>query len=104
MERRCRAERRQLLRRGDRRTNPRPHRAPAARSSVRAAAAVWTLWTSGAQNWQVNGDGTITNPQSGKCLDTMVRGTGNGTRIQIWDCYGGGTQANQVWTVNGHTR
>ena len=30
----------------------------------------------------------------GKCLDATGGGTANGTKIEIWDCNGGG---NQVW-------
>ncbi|MFF1869771.1 hypothetical protein [Kitasatospora herbaricolor] len=26
-------------------------------------------------------------------------GTANGTRLQIWDCYGSGTQPNPVWSL-----
>ncbi|MET8032025.1 ricin-type beta-trefoil lectin domain protein [Streptomyces sp. NBC_01558] len=54
----------------------------------------------GAQKWQINADGTFVNTQSGKCLDAVERGTAAGTRIQIWDCYGGGgTRPNQVWSI-----
>jgi endoglucanase len=60
---------------------------------------LWTCNQSAAQQWQVNANGTITNPHSGKCLDAVGQGTANGTAIQIWDCYGGGTQANQVWSL-----
>lgn len=59
---------------------------------------LWGCNGTGAQKWQMNGNGTVTNPQSGKCLDAA--GSANGTRLQIWDCYGGGgTQANQVWSL-----
>jgi Ricin-type beta-trefoil lectin domain-like len=47
----------------------------------------------------VNSNGTITNPNSGRCLDAVGQGTANGTTLQIWACYVGGTQSNQVWTV-----
>jgi hypothetical protein len=57
---------------------------------------LWSCNGTGAQQWQFNANGTVTNPQSGKCLD--ADGSGNGTLLQIWDCYGGGTQPNQVWT------
>jgi endoglucanase len=52
-----------------------------------------------AQQWQVNGNGTFVNPNSGTCLDAVGQGTANGTRVQIWDCYGSGTQPNQVWSL-----
>jgi Glycosyl hydrolase family 12/Ricin-type beta-trefoil lectin domain len=62
------------------------------------AVQLYTCNGTGAQVWQVNSNGTITNPQSGKCLDAA--GSANGSKIQIWDCYGGGgTQANQVWSL-----
>ncbi|GAA4258158.1 hypothetical protein GCM10022255_077770 [Dactylosporangium darangshiense] len=47
----------------------------------------------------VNAGGTIVNPNSGKCLDASGRGTANDTQLQTWDCYVGGTQSNQVWTI-----
>lgn len=40
----------------------------------------------GAQQWVVNSDGSIVNPNSGKCLDAVEFGTTNGTRLQIWEC------------------
>lgn len=58
---------------------------------------LWSCNGSGAQQWTFNSNGTVTNRQSGKCLD--ADGAGNGASVQIWDCYGGGgTQANQVWS------
>ncbi|MFC4065334.1 beta-1,3-glucanase family protein [Actinoplanes subglobosus] len=39
-----------------------------------------------AQTWVVNGNGTISNPQSGRCIDSPNGNTANGTRLQIWDC------------------
>jgi hypothetical protein len=58
---------------------------------------LWSCNNTGAQQWQFNADGTVTNHQSGKCLD--AGGSANGTLLQIWDCYGGGTQPNQVWKL-----
>ena len=52
-----------------------------------------------------NGGGGGTGQQivgqvSGRCVDIAGNPGGDGTRIQIYDCYGGGgTQANQVWTL-----
>jgi hypothetical protein len=37
-------------------------------------------------------DGSLRNPQSGRCLDSPNGATGNGTRLQIWDCNGSGAQ------------
>ncbi|MDQ7879009.1 RICIN domain-containing protein [Microbacterium sp. QXD-8] len=37
-------------------------------------------------------------PASGRCLDTVGGGTGNGTRAHIWDCHAG---ASQKWTLPG---
>ena len=49
----------------------------------------------GAQQWQARADGTLINPQSGRCLDDTAFG-GSGTQLQIWDCNGG---TNQKWTL-----
>ncbi|MGV4987116.1 RICIN domain-containing protein [Streptomyces sp. NRAIS4] len=58
---------------------------------------LWSCNGTGAQRWQFNANGTVTNPQSGKCLDAA--GSADATPLQIWDCYGGGTQSNQVWSL-----
>ena len=50
----------------------------------------------GAQNWNVVGNGQI--QALGKCLDAASAGTANGTVIQLWDCNGTGAQN---WTVSG---
>ena len=41
-------------------------------------------------------DGTVRNPQSGKCLDAAGGSTADGTALHIWDCNGA---ANQKWTL-----
>lgn len=39
----------------------------------------------------------VTNNYNGRCLDAAAEGNGaNGTRVQLWDCYGPG-QLNQRW-------
>jgi hypothetical protein len=43
----------------------------------------------------------IRNVQSGRCLDADYHGIGgNGTRVQLWDCYGPGSH-NQLWRLPG---
>ena len=49
----------------------------------------------GAQQWNVNADGTVTGVQSGLCLDANGNGTANGTQVILWTCNGGN---NQKWT------
>lgn len=39
-----------------------------------------------------NGNGTLSNPQSGKCMDGSGGTTANGTHLQIRDCNGSGAQ------------
>jgi hypothetical protein len=56
---------------------------------------LWTCNNSGAQQWTAPGDGTLHNPQSGRCLDAAGGGTADGTPVIIFDCGGG---ANQSWT------
>lgn len=41
-------------------------------------------------------NGTVLNPQSGRCLDDPQANTANGTRLQIYDCNGVSTQQ---WTT-----
>ena len=38
--------------------------------------------------------------QSGLCLDAVGAGTGNGTGLQLYSCWGGN---NQKWTYNAST-
>ncbi len=46
-----------------------------------------------AQQWSVNGDGTVR--AMGKCMDAAAAGTANGAQLQLWDCAG---TPNQKWT------
>ncbi|MFB9444720.1 ricin-type beta-trefoil lectin domain protein, partial [Dactylosporangium vinaceum] len=48
----------------------------------------WDCNGVGGQNWQQQADGSLRNPQSGRCLDAPNATTTNGTRLQIWDCNG----------------
>ena len=50
----------------------------------------------GGQNWSAQANGTVRNPQSGKCLDVSENNPANGQQIHIWDCH---TMANQKWTL-----
>lgn len=49
----------------------------------------------GGQKWVFNTNCTITNPQSGRCLDVDARGTADNTAAAMWACRG---ESNQVWT------
>jgi poly(3-hydroxybutyrate) depolymerase len=46
------------------------------------------------QQWTVDGNGTISNAQTGLCLDVNGAGTANGTAVVAWGCH---TAANQRW-------
>jgi endo-1,4-beta-xylanase len=46
------------------------------------------------QQWVLSSNGSITNVQSGLCLDVSGQGTANGTAVQLWSCSGAG---NQKW-------
>lgn len=56
---------------------------------------LYTCNGSGAQVWQAQGNGTLRNPQSGRCLTTSNGSTGDGARLVISDCT---AAANQIWT------
>jgi lysophospholipase L1-like esterase len=47
------------------------------------------------QRWNLNSNGTISNAQSGLCLDVRGNATANGTLVQLWTCT---AAANQRWT------
>jgi formylmethanofuran dehydrogenase subunit C len=48
----------------------------------------------GAQNWTVNGNGTLTI--DGGCMDITGANFSNGTLIELWTCNGG---SNQQWRL-----
>jgi Ricin-type beta-trefoil lectin domain/Lytic transglycolase len=50
----------------------------------------------GGQAWQPLSDGSLLNPQSGKCLDDTGWSTTPGTQLQIWSCT---DAANQHWAL-----
>lgn len=46
------------------------------------------------QTWTFNANGTVTNVQSGLCLDVNGRSTANNAAVIVWTCHGG---SNQIW-------
>jgi glucose/arabinose dehydrogenase len=57
---------------------------------------LWTCTGTGAQNWTTGANGSLVNPQSGKCLDANGASAADGTQLIIWTCHGG---TNQRWTL-----
>ncbi|MEV0328497.1 ricin-type beta-trefoil lectin domain protein [Micromonospora echinospora] len=53
---------------------------------------LWRCHGLGSQQWVAHGDGTLRNPQSGKCLTVAP----DGAIVHLWTCNGG---ANQKWTL-----
>ncbi|KAF9402745.1 hypothetical protein BGZ94_004844 [Podila epigama] len=51
------------------------------------------------QQWSVTPTGNIKNNVSGNCLDINGAEYKDGTRLLVYPCGAGGTQANQVWTL-----
>ncbi|MET7946391.1 ricin-type beta-trefoil lectin domain protein [Micromonospora sp. NPDC005324] len=63
-----------------------------------AAGAKVQLWDCNGgtnQQWAVNANGTISNTQSGLCLDVNANATANGTTVILWTCT---AAANQRWS------
>ena len=48
---------------------------------------MWDCNGTAAQNWTIQGDGTIRI--HGSCMDITGAGTANGTLIELWTCNGG---------------
>lgn len=67
-------------------------------TSLGSKVVVWACNGGVNQQWQVNGDGSVTGVQSGLCLDVTGGSTANGALVELWTCTGG---ANQQWTLNG---
>ncbi|WP_367129395.1 ThuA domain-containing protein [Saccharothrix sp. HUAS TT1] len=61
-----------------------------------SAVRLWTCTGGGAQNWTAGANGSLVNPQSGKCLDANGGSAADGTQLIVWSCHGG---ANQRWTL-----
>jgi hypothetical protein len=59
---------------------------------------LWDCNGVGGQKWVQRSDGSLFNPQSGRCLDDGGS-TANGARLQIADCVSG--SPNQAFAVNG---
>jgi endo-1,4-beta-xylanase len=56
---------------------------------------IWDCTGAANQQWTHNSNATITNTQTGLCLDVNGANTTNGTAAIVWTCHGG---TNQRWT------
>jgi poly(3-hydroxybutyrate) depolymerase len=59
-----------------------------------ARARIWDCTGGANQQWNVNTDGTVSNVQTGLCLDVDGASTANGAAVIVWSCHIG---ANQRW-------
>ncbi|MEU4619594.1 ricin-type beta-trefoil lectin domain protein [Actinoplanes sp. NPDC023801] len=66
--------------------------APNAAAGTRAQ--IWDCNGGANQQWNVNSNGTVSNAQTGLCLDVSGSATANGTAVVAWSCH---TGANQRW-------
>ncbi|MET7392898.1 ricin-type beta-trefoil lectin domain protein [Dactylosporangium sp. NPDC005572] len=60
-----------------------------------AKAQLWDCNNGTNQRWNLNANGTVSNAQSGLCLDVNGNNTANGTTVILWSCT---AAANQRWT------
>jgi hypothetical protein len=60
-----------------------------------AKAQLWDCHGGTNQRWNLNANGTISNAQSGLCLDVSGNAVANGTQVGLWTCT---AAANQLWT------
>ncbi|MEU4564122.1 RICIN domain-containing protein [Actinoplanes sp. NPDC023936] len=54
----------------------------------------WTCHNGPSQKFVLQGDGTLKNPASGKCVDIPNSNRNDGAKLNIWTC---GTGLNQKW-------
>ncbi|MGX6608448.1 glycosyl hydrolase [Micromonosporaceae bacterium Da 78-11] len=47
---------------------------------------LWDCWGGPMQQWVQRSDGSLLNPNSGRCLDDPAGDRTPGTKLQIWDC------------------
>ncbi|MCO8276202.1 RICIN domain-containing protein [Actinoplanes sp. TRM 88003] len=66
-----------------------------ATSTASAPARIWDCAGGPNQQWNLNSNGTVSNVQTGLCLDVSGAGTANGTAVVVWGCH---TAANQRWS------
>jgi endo-1,4-beta-xylanase len=55
---------------------------------------IWDCSGGANQQWVFNSNGTISNAQTGLCLDVNGAATANGSAVIVWSCHSG---ANQRW-------
>jgi endo-1,4-beta-xylanase len=55
---------------------------------------IYDCWGGANQQWVFNGNATISNVQTGLCLDVEGAATANGSAVIVWTCHG---NANQRW-------
>jgi len=60
-----------------------------------AKAQLWDCHGGTNQQWNLNANGTISNVQSGLCLDVNGNATANGSAVILWTCT---NATNQLWT------
>ena len=58
---------------------------------------LWTCNGGANQSWTAQSDGTLRNPQSGKCLDVSGNNPADGTVVHLWTCIA--NAANQKWIL-----
>ncbi|MFI7552817.1 RICIN domain-containing protein [Micromonospora sediminimaris] len=81
------------------RTNTFRRGKPAARHAATADGRQIQLWTCNggvAQVWSAQSNGTLRNPNSGKCLDVSNNSSADGQAVHLWTCH---TGANQRWVL-----
>lgn len=59
---------------------------------------LYTCNGTGAQRWEVSTNGTLRNPQSGRCLDVPGGNSADGTQLAIYDCVP--TSPNEQWRLS----
>ena len=57
-------------------------------------ARIWDCNGATNQQWTINTNGTVSNVQTGLCLDVSNSSTANGTAVNVWTCH---TGTNQRW-------
>jgi hypothetical protein len=63
-------------------------------SAAGTRARIWDCTGATNQRWTLNTNGTISNVQTGLCLDVNAAATANGSAVIVWNCH---TAANQRW-------
>ncbi|WP_438822049.1 RICIN domain-containing protein [Actinocrinis puniceicyclus] len=59
---------------------------------------IYTCNGGGDQRWELHPDGSMTNSESGLCLDVVGQKTASGSPVDLWTLWTRNGGGNQLWS------